>query len=381
MPASLFSAKGRCYLRKRRIPYEERVPGDPRYGAEVIPRIGRWILPVLQTPDGELVQDTVEIIEYLEARSEGAWPVLPVTPRQRVVALLLEIFGGGGVIRPAMHFRWNFDEANLEFIRADFAASLAPGADRQTAEQVFAWASGAMRAATVAVGATAENAAVIERSFEELLDVLERHFASMPYLLGGHPTIADFGLIGPLHAHLARDPHPSAILKRRAPRLWRWVERMTSPDADMGEYLGQREELLAGDAIPQTLVPLLAYAGDELTADLVAQTVYLDAMLAEQNVTEGEVIPYDVADRFIGTVSYEWRGRRVTSGVLPYWIFMLRRLQDAWTQAPPEDRDALRRLFAEGRLEPLLDVRPRRRVDRRGNREVWGATQEPVLPA
>jgi len=37
----------------------------------------------------------------------------------------------------------------------------------------------------------------------------------------------------------------------------------------------------------------------------------------------------------------------------------------------------VRALFARSGLEPLLDARPRRRVERRDNREVWGPEREP----
>ena len=66
MPASLYSGKARSYLRTHRIDYVERAPGDARYTDDVVPAIGRWIIPVLQTPDGTLVQDTVDIIDHLE---------------------------------------------------------------------------------------------------------------------------------------------------------------------------------------------------------------------------------------------------------------------------------------------------------------------------
>ena len=55
MPGSLYSAKARSYLRKQRIDYVERVPGDPRFERDVIPQTGRWIIPVLERPDGTLI--------------------------------------------------------------------------------------------------------------------------------------------------------------------------------------------------------------------------------------------------------------------------------------------------------------------------------------
>lgn len=378
--ASLYSGKARSYLRKRHIDFVERVPAHPRFGEEVVPRIGRVIVPVLECPDGELVQDTADIIDHFEAGVDPALSIYPATPIQLVVARTLEMFGGEGLMRPAMHYRWSFDEENLEFVRGEFIRGLAPGADPEVAEQVFAWASGAFRQATVDVGATAETIPEIERSYEEFLDLFSAHLETTPYLLGGRPTIADFGFIAPLHAHLSRDPYPSVLMKQRAPLVWRWVERMTSPAIDAGEYPGCVEELFPEDEIPATLKALLRYAGEDYLPEVKASVGFLDGWLeANGDVSEGDVIPYTLEDRWLGRVTFGWRGNELTVGVLPYRLLPLQRIQHAFGVASPPDQARVRELFSELGLEALLDLRPRRRVERRDNREVWGASQEPSL--
>ena len=71
----------------------------------------------------------------------------------------------------------------------------------------------------------------------------------------------------------------------------------------------------------------------------------------------------------------------MTVAVVPYRLFLIKRLQDAVAAADPAARQAIRAVFAEAGLDPLLDVRPRRWVVRTDNREVWGPPQEPVLPS
>lgn len=380
MAASLYSGKARSYLRKRRIDFVERVPGDPRFGEEVVPRIGRVILPVLQGPDGELVQDTADIIDHFEADVDPRRSIYPATPTQLVVARTLEMFGGEGLMRPAMHYRWSFDEENLAFVRGEFIRGLAPGADPEVGGQLFAWASGAFRQATVDVGVTAETIPAIERSYEEFLDLFNAHLNDTPYLLGGRPTIADFGFIAPLHAHLSRDPYPSTLMKRRAPLVWRWVERMTSPVVDAGEYPGCAEELHPEDEIPATLAALLKYAHEEYVEEVKAFVGFLDRWLeANEDVSEGQVIPYALEDRWLGRVTFDWRGHELTVGVLPYRLLSLQRIQSAFGSTSPADQAGVRELFSGLGLEVLLDLRPRRRIERRDNREVWGASQEPSL--
>jgi len=382
MPASLYSGKARSYLRTHRMGYVERAPGDARYTDEVVPAIGRWIIPVLQTPEGTIVQDTVDIIDLLDAGEAPERSAHPATPVHRAVAHLLELFGGEGLLRPAMHYRWDFDDTNVPFLSKDFSAALAVGADDDTRAAVFAFSSDRMRAATAAFGVTEELVPAIERSYEEFLALLDAHLAGSPFLLGGRPTIGDYGFMGPLYAHLARDPYPSVLMKQRAQRVWRWVERMNAPTQDAGEYGDCPEELFTGDAVPDTLRALLAYIGEEYLDEAVAQVAAVDAWLAEHpDAAEGEVVLGKPNRRFSGTTTFAWRGHPMTVAVVPYRLFLIKRLQDAVDAADPVGRAAVRGVFAEAGLDPLLDVRPRRWVVRADNREVWGPLQEPVLPS
>ncbi|HLH13453.1 MAG TPA: glutathione S-transferase C-terminal domain-containing protein [Solirubrobacteraceae bacterium] len=377
MPASLYTGKARSYLRKHAIAHIERAAGDARFAREVLPRIGRWIIPVLETPDGTLIQDTVDIIDHFEAGRPAARSAYPAGGVQRCVAHVLELFGGEGLLRPAMHYRWNFDEHNLAFLAEDFGRSLAPAGDAAERAQAFATASGLMRRATLAVGVDEHTAAAVESSYAELLALLDAHLASAPYLLGGRPTIADFGFIGPLYAHLARDPYPSLVMKRAAAGVWRWVERMNAPVADTGEYVDYPEELFGEDAVPETLRELLAYIGEEFVPELLAQVAFVDAWLREhETVQEGEVVGGAPQRRSLGSATFTLRGREARVGVLPYRLFMLQRLQDAFAACREGERRAVRDLFARVGLEPVLDARACRRVERRDNHEVWGALRD-----
>ena len=57
-PHSLYTGKARSYLLKKRIAFDERLASDPRFMGEVIAAIGHFVAPVIETPEGLLVQDT-----------------------------------------------------------------------------------------------------------------------------------------------------------------------------------------------------------------------------------------------------------------------------------------------------------------------------------
>src|SRR5436190_5178408 len=83
------------------------------------------------------------------------------------------------------------------------------------------------------VGSNATTRPLIEASFKRVVEILDAHLASRPYLLGGRPAMADFGLWGQL-CEAATDPTPGALMRASAPNVMAWVQRMLSPKAEDG---------------------------------------------------------------------------------------------------------------------------------------------------
>ncbi|MEI6446708.1 MAG: glutathione S-transferase N-terminal domain-containing protein [Actinomycetes bacterium] len=399
MRSSLYSSKARSYLLKQGIDYTETPPGDPAYAAEVTPAIGRWIIPVLKTADGRLIQDTEDIIDHLDAEVPADRSVDPDGGVLSVLSRVLSMFGSEGLMRPALHFRWNFDEHNMPFVLEDFGRGLVlPGGasafastsldssegDSQsvveTRAQVAEFAGNRMRDLTVEFGVNKETIPEIERSYSEFLALLSAHLERAPYLLGGRPTRGDFAFMGPLYAHLSRDPYPQAIMKRDAWPVWSWTERMMVPISGTGQYGDVSTELFTNESIPQSLKDLLAYIGREFADEVRAHVGFIDGYLAENpEVAEGDVVAGKATRRSLGKFTWAWRGHEIETHAIPYRVFHLQRIQQAFAQLDSAGQKATRDLLAEAGLEVLLDIRPRRRVERADNREVWGAAQEPAL--
>ena len=374
MPGSLYTGKVRAYLRKQHIDFEERSAGDPRFRTEVIPAVGRWIIPVLQTPDGAFVQDGADIIDHVEARGLARMSAYPSTSVHLAVSRLFELFGGEGLLRAAMHYRWNFDDTNLPFLIDDFCASLAaPGSSAEERAAVFARSSGAMRKATSGFGVTADTAPLVEAAYLEFLARLDAHLAHAPYLLGGHPTIGDYGLIAPLYAHLGRDTYPAQLMKQRAPRVWRWVERMNAPEQGAGEYADTREALFDEDAVPATLLDLMRFVAEDYLPELRAHVDFTNLWLAARpDIAAGHNGLEKPGARAIGMADFLWRGTPIRTMVMPYRLYLLQRLQDACDAMGVADQARVRALFSAAGLAPMLELKALRRVERHRHQEVWG---------
>jgi len=365
MSASLFTGKVRAYLIHHGIPFIERGAGHPTFTQEIVPQIGRWIIPVLVTPGGQVIQDGADIIDHLDHKGLSRNPVRPEDPVMLAIAHVFELFGGEGLMRPAMHYRWSFDDDNLDFLRVNFSEAFPPGLTPAQQSSMFDHSSGRMRKAGAAFGVSDETAPAIEASYAEFLALFDAHLGGSYFLLGNYPTLGDYGLMNGLFAHLSRDPHPALIMKRDAPRVFAWTERMNRLPREEHNIAGAPKGLF--DVPPDTLKDLMRYVASDFLPELTAHTNFTNRWLAQH-----EELPGDAMERVLGMMEFEWHGQALTSAVMPYRSWMIQRLTDHYDNANDGDRILIRDLFAETGLTALIDNRAHRRVIRESNREIWG---------
>lgn len=325
MQLSWYSAKVRPYLRFRRLPFDERTPTLREYRGEIRRRVGHAVVPVVITPEGEWLQDSSIIIERLEERFPGD-PVVPATPRQRIASYLLELWADEFWLPAGVHARWSFPE-NYPKWRDELSAAFAPGWPRAL-QRVFPLPlKRFMQRVNLQLGATPAQRPLIERWMETQLDALERHFAAHPWALGQRPSLADFALAGPLCGHLRYDLASAERWMRPRPHLYDWSERMWS---GIPETSGP---WVAEDAIPDTLVLLLATALREMTP-------YLEGTAARlRGLSHG---PSGHLPRTVGPVSCPYAESTLTRLGLPYTLWMAQRMLDVLRGMPPSDASVAR---------------------------------------
>ena len=110
----------------------------------------------------------------------------------------------------------------------------------------------------------------IETSIELLYDALNAHFLKYPYILGGVPSLADYGLMGPLYAHHGRDIASGNALKVRAPAVNRWIETMSRPPIVDSEVWQVPQEYFSIDDLPDTLIAFLKLIGEHYVPEIAA---------------------------------------------------------------------------------------------------------------
>ena len=312
--ASYFTGKVRAYLRYKRIPFSEVLATREVYKDIILPHVGWPVIPVVATPDGETWQDSSEIIDNFEARFAEA-PIYPQGPRQKLAALVIEAWADEWLKLPAMHYRWT---KNRDWIVLEFGKLSRPDLDEAGQREVGEQTARPFAGALPALGVTPETGPAVETSYEGLLAELDAHFAAHDFLFGTRPSIGDFGLYGPLYAHQYRDPVSGALMKRIAPNVARWVERMTKPPAPKGGAF------LADDEIPATLKPVLRRIMRE----------YLPVLIATAEAFNAHVAALPEADRAkplargIGMHDFTLEGVTGKRVIFPFDLWMLQRALD-----------------------------------------------------
>jgi glutathione S-transferase len=343
---SYYTGKIRSYLIKKGIAFRELYPPHPDFHARILPAVGMMVVPILETPEGRIIQDTSDMIDHFEARLPQPL-MIPETPVQRAVAWLLGAFGSEGLLAPGMHYRWSYRAQQENFLRAEFGRIAHAGPDRQArraaGEQLMNYFNGFLPV----LGVNPDTIPTVEAAYLELLDALDIHFQQYPYLIGGRPSIADFGLMAPLFAHLARDPVPATLMKDVAPNVYRWTERMNLASIADGEFPDCPESVPPGDEIPATLEPVLKLMFQDWGAELLADAAYYNAWVeSNPGLPAGHLVSATGERRVhptLGFLEYPWRGCTVRRASAPHGLWHFDR---AASHARALDGDARARFAA-----------------------------------
>lgn len=362
---SLYSGRARSYLIKQGISFRELSSGHESFKAEVLPKGKLPTIPTLVTPDGEVIRDGAAIIEHFEAANGR--PCQPTGPRQQIVSALVDVIGSDGLLRPAMHYRWNFPQCNHEFVRYHFLHAQRDVPQREDKTEAM---MDRMRHAAMIFGVTEQTRDLVESLYLEYLDALDAHFGQYPYLLGWRPCIGDFGLLAPMYAHLGRDPYPARLMQQRATRVYRWVERMNRADQDVPEYFNAGTDFLADDEVPETLLAVLRLLAEDFVPETRAAADVINRWLAE-NQPEAGTPAVGRSAHAIGTAEFTVRGETITALAQPYRFYLLQRVQSAYASLDSAGRAAVDEMLDACGLSAILGTTLDRRISRLENLEIW----------
>ncbi len=334
---SYFTGKLEAVLRYKELPYR-RIPRVP--GRQLERATGVAQIPGVRLADGRWMTDTTPIIEWLE-RHFPETPVVPRDPAAAFFSRLVEDYADEWLWRPAMHYRWNYDQDAFHLSRV-LADELTPYLRLPAA--VKRWMIRRRQRGLFARtdGVTRETWDHVEQIYLDALGHLGAILETRPYLLGTRPSLADFGYFGSMFRHFAMDPTASRIMRETAPAVYEWVARVWNARASRleGEVLSE---------IPDDWNPILDAIG----------RAYLPYLCANAEAWKARATRFDVA---IEGVTY----RRIRTA--RYRVWCLEELRRHFSELPESIQPGVRdRLEARGCWEPLWRVAdPESGVDPQG---------------
>ncbi|HIF09782.1 MAG TPA: glutathione S-transferase [Sneathiellales bacterium] len=355
--ASYYAAKPRSYLLQKPLPFVDLVADRAVFDEIILPKIGFPVVPVVVTPAGEILQDSSIIIEELEKRHPDN-PLIPTTPKKRFVSYLLELFADEWFKIPALHYRWYYD---AEFAQRMMGEMNDPAASREDQWQVGKKIARQFSSWPKHLGVDENTRRTVELLFLDYLRLLNGHFSEHEFVLGGAPGLADCALMGPLYAHLYRDPYSGKIVRDEAPHVCDWIARMRTPASeDRDSKLSRAAD--AEDEVPTAIVELI----QAINADYVP--MILDAVgqtreWLQQHTTE-ELPRYLGEHEFTLAVGkpYEVRGIRSIHAV-EQWKFQ--RVLGKYDSEPENIKDAINSLCEELGFSDCLAEELRLPIERR----------------
>ena len=323
---SYFTGKLENYFRVRGMPYRLQALTS-RYHADTVKQnTGSTQMPAIQLADGRWMSDSTAIIRWFESEF-SEHPVIPEDPLQRFFSLLLEDYADEWLWRPAMHYRWFYQQGAL-FAGNHLAAEIGAGVPVPNVLKRLVITRRQRRGYTTGDGITPDQVAGVEAIYLRTLEQLEAIFRERPFLLGDRPSLADIGFSGPFFRHFGLDSVPAEIMRQQAPAVWEWAARLWN--TPLGNSSGA---LMQG--VPADWGPILNEIGRQY---LPYQCANVDAVIAGKK-------RFDVD---IDGVRY--RGARWSK----YRVWCLQRLRDHFNVLAPSDQSSAEALLVRhGCWEPL----------------------------
>ena len=339
-PLTLIGATGSPYTRKmvallryRRIPYSI-IWGDP---SKVLDEMGiekptPSLLPTFLIPNEnnelEAATDSTPIIRRLEKEISNR-SVIPSDPALSYINYLLEDFGDEWCTKYMFHYRWH------RKLDADNAKGLLPfgtmlNLPSEQWKQMKEFIGKRQIDRLWVVGSNKVTAPIIEASYERLLEILEKHFEIMPFLLGNRPSSADFAIYGQLSQLIGFDPTPRSISHKISPRTVAWVDLMEDqcglePSKDDWKNIAD---------LPESIIELLRELG----------RVYVPALLAnEKAVLNGEKVWESQID------GCTWKQQS-----FPYQAKCLKWINEEFKKISETDQARVHKLFNDTGCELLI---------------------------
>ena len=324
---SYYTGKLEAWLRLYGIDYRILPVGG---NMEMLKReAGASQMPVVQMADGRWMSDTTPILAWLDSQRADGPSIYPEDPALRFIGLLIEDYADEWLWRSAMHYRWSYR------LDREYASEILYEEQVKEALKVPRFVGRRMMVKRQ-LGGFVKNDGVDDTSrahadatYVNALTCMEAILSQRPFLLGNRPTVADFGMLGPMFRHFGQDPTPSEIMRQKGPHVFAWVARM------WGLSLSD----LDGELIESADAPLVDFLGEVCETNLTQH--FQNAAAWSQG-----------ADRYALEVQ---DARYASVPTSRYRVWCLEALRREWAELPNDAKSVLETTLTSSEASVLWD--------------------------
>lgn len=131
----------------------------------------------METPEGDILQDSSDIIEYVKLRYPRT-NMIPETRLLRTVSVIIDAFGTQGLLPIAMHYCWSFRDQQENFLRNEFSRIQVNSPEREFRQNAGAQIMDYFNGFLPSLGLRPDNIDRLVPPYLNLLDALDIHLAT-----------------------------------------------------------------------------------------------------------------------------------------------------------------------------------------------------------
>ena len=337
VPGSPYTRKMLALLRYRRIAY--RLIPSSRHTSETDngrlrerPQPHVALLPTFYAVDDTgqeiAICDSTPLIREFEKTFSGR-NVIPDNPALAFLDYLLEDYADEWLTKAMFHYRWSYepDISKAGQILARWT-NITSSDEAISGKSKYITDKQASRLRYV--GSNEITCDTIEESFTRFIDLLNKHFCQMPFLLGERPSACDFAVYGQLTCLALFDPTPQGIILKRAPRVHAWTEVME----DLSGFELLPNDWITINPLPESLKNIFEEIGQ----------VYVPYLLANEQSVRNKT---KLMETVIG-------GRPWQQMPFQYQVKCLRWIREKFTELNEESKKDVQNCLAGSNIERLF---------------------------
>ena len=174
--------------------------------------------------------------------------------------------------------------------------------------------------------------------------------------------------MGAMHAHLGRDPAGLQFMQQHAPRVFRWVEHMLTPEIQSPEFYDYPIAYPENDAIPATALAVLSHLADAYGEPFIRSSVGFQQAMDKLQPASGYALnpEQDQPTLVIDDLLYNGESQTFRANLHDVWV--TQRAQNHFHSLPMDVRSRIEESLGSRPISALLNVPFRWVIERRNNR-------------